>query len=170
MQRTLSKKLKVPFSICDCNSLTQAGYVGQDVESCVERLLIEANYDVHATEHGIIVLDEFDKLARREMTTGRDVSGEGVQQALLKLVEGTKVTINSREFRSSKSTGPAGHSGSQMPGSSSGIHGQPGHKSEQYTIDTKNILFVFSPKHTAVTSFKEYSLVILSNTSAIYGE
>lgn len=141
-RRTLSKKLKVPFSICDCNSLTQAGYVGQDVESCIERLLIEANYDVNATEHGIVVLDEFDKLARREMTTGRDVSGEGVQQALLKMVEGTKVTINSREFRSSKSTGPASHSGPQMPGSSSSGH--HGHKPEQYTIDTKNILFVFS--------------------------
>ncbi|PHH80530.1 hypothetical protein CDD83_3683 [Cordyceps sp. RAO-2017] len=100
---TLSKKIQVPFSICDCNSLTQAGYIGQDVETCIERLLIEANYDVKATERGIVVLDEFDKLARRESPTGRDVGGEGVQQALLKLVEGTKVTINVKDSRSSRS-------------------------------------------------------------------
>ena len=60
----MSKKINVPFSICDCNSFTQAGYIGQDVESCIERLLIEANYDIKATEHGIVVLDEFDKIAR----------------------------------------------------------------------------------------------------------
>lgn len=139
---TLSKKINVPFSICDCNSFTQAGYIGQDVESCIERLLIESNYDIKATEHGIVVLDEFDKIARRETTTGRDVGGEGVQQALLKLVEGTKVTINVKDNRSSRSTPPitTNFSGG---GSSTAQVTPPGGKVDQYTIDTTNILFVF---------------------------
>jgi ATP-dependent Clp protease ATP-binding subunit ClpX len=139
---TLSKNINVPFSICDCNSLTQAGYIGQDVETCIERLLIEANYDVKATEYGIIVLDEFDKIARRESTTGRDVGGEGVQQALLKLVEGTKVTVNVKDNRSSRSTPPNMTFNGSGPSSSSQA-APPGGKVDQYTIDTRNILFVF---------------------------
>ncbi|KAM0246995.1 hypothetical protein ACHAQJ_010023 [Trichoderma viride] len=141
---TLSKKIQVPLTICDCNSLTQAGYIGQDVESCIERLLIEANYDVKATEHGIVVLDEFDKLARRETTTGRDVSGEGVQQALLKLVEGTKVTINVKDNRSSRATTPipTNYNASGAPTTTLPVNSPPG-KVDQYTIDTTNILFVF---------------------------
>ncbi|KAK4214017.1 ATP-dependent Clp protease [Rhypophila decipiens] len=136
---TLSKKLKVPFTISDCNSFTQAGYIGQDVEACIERLLIEANYDIKAAEHGIVVLDEFDKIARRETVNGRDVGGEGVQQALLKLVEGTKVTINVKDNRSSRPTGTQnGGNGPQ------GSHSTPpSGKVDQYTIDTTNILFVF---------------------------
>uniref|UniRef100_A0A0D2YC95 Clp ATPase C-terminal domain-containing protein n=1 Tax=Fusarium oxysporum (strain Fo5176) TaxID=660025 RepID=A0A0D2YC95_FUSOF len=142
--RTLSKKINVPFSICDCNSFTQAGYIGQDVETCIERLLIEANYDIKATEHGIVVLDEFDKIARRETTTGRDVGGEGVQQALLKLVEGTKVTINVKDNRSSRSTPPITTNYSASgPSSSTPQAAPPGGKVDQYTIDTTNILFVF---------------------------
>ena len=143
-RRTLSKKLQVPFSICDCNSLTQAGYIGQDVETCVERLLIEANYDIKATEHGIIVLDEFDKLARRETSTGRDVGGEGVQQALLKLVEGTKVTVNVKDNRSSRSAPPitTNYNGGGSS-SSTAQAAPPAAKVDQYTIDTTNILFVF---------------------------
>ncbi|RTE73479.1 hypothetical protein BHE90_012105 [Fusarium euwallaceae] len=141
---TLSKKINVPFSICDCNSFTQAGYIGQDVETCIERLLIEANYDIKATEHGIVVLDEFDKIARRETTTGRDVGGEGVQQALLKLVEGTKVTINVKDNRSSRSTPPiTTNYNSSGPSSSTPQAAPPGGKVDQYTIDTTNILFVF---------------------------
>ncbi|KAF7552299.1 hypothetical protein G7046_g7461 [Stylonectria norvegica] len=141
---TLSKKIKVPFSICDCNSFTQAGYIGQDVESCIERLLIESNYDVRATEHGIVVLDEFDKIARRETSTGRDVGGEGVQQALLKLVEGTKVTVNVKDTRSSRSTPPITTNYNATGGSSSSPQAAPpGGKVDQYTIDTTNILFVF---------------------------
>lgn len=142
--RTLSKKLQVPFSICDSNGLTQAGYIGQDVETCVERLLIEANYDIKAAEHGIIVLDEFDKLARRESNTGRDVGGEGVQQALLKLVEGTKVTINVKDNRSSRSTPPLTTNYNAAGSSSTSPQAAPpGGKVEQYTVDTTNILFVF---------------------------
>ncbi|KJZ78862.1 hypothetical protein HIM_01635 [Hirsutella minnesotensis 3608] len=141
---TLSKKIKVPFSICDCNSLTQAGYIGQDVETCIERLLVEANYDIKATERGIVVLDEFDKLARRESPTGRDVGGEGVQQALLKLVEGTKVTINVKDSRSSRSTPPiTTNINSPGPPSNSSQAAPPGGKVDQYTIDTTNILFIF---------------------------
>ncbi|KAF7546037.1 hypothetical protein G7Z17_g8719 [Cylindrodendrum hubeiense] len=141
---TLSKKIKVPFSICDCNSFTQAGYIGQDVETCIERLLIESNYDIQATEHGIVVLDEFDKIARRESSTGRDVGGEGVQQALLKLVEGTKVTINVKDNRSSRSTPPiTTNYNSTGSSSSSPQTAPPSGKVDQYTIDTTNILFVF---------------------------
>lgn len=140
----MSKQIHVPFSICDCNSLTQAGYIGQDVETCIERLLIEANYDIKATEYGIVVLDEFDKLARRESPTGRDVGGEGVQQALLKLVEGTKITINVKDNRSSRSTPPITTNYSSGGSSSSAPQAvPPGGKVDQYTIDTSNILFVF---------------------------
>jgi ATP-dependent Clp protease ATP-binding subunit ClpX len=139
MCRTLSKKLNVPFTISDCNSFTQAGYIGQDVESCIERLLIEANYDIKTAEHGIVVLDEFDKIAKRETVNGRDVGGEGVQQALLKLVEGTKVTINIKDHRSSRTTNnPPGGYGPSNPQST-----PPTGKVDQYTIDTTNILFVF---------------------------
>ncbi|KAG6014422.1 hypothetical protein E4U54_005336 [Claviceps lovelessii] len=141
---TLSKQIHVPFTICDCNSMTQAGYIGQDVESCIERLLIESNHDVRATEYGIVVLDEFDKLARRDSPTGRDVGGEGVQQALLKLVEGTKVTINVRDNRSSRSSPPiTTNYNSAGSGSSAPQIAPPGVKVDQYTIDTSNILFVF---------------------------
>ncbi|KAK4120786.1 P-loop containing nucleoside triphosphate hydrolase protein [Parathielavia appendiculata] len=136
---TLSKKLNVPFTISDCNSFTQAGYIGQDVESCIERLLIEANYDIKTAEHGIVVLDEFDKIAKRETINGRDVGGEGVQQALLKLVEGTKVTINIKDHRSSRTTNnpPGGYGPSNQQST------PPPGKVDQYTIDTTNILFVF---------------------------
>lgn len=130
----------MPFTISDCNSFTQAGYIGQDVESCIERLLIEANYDIKAAEHGIVVLDEFDKIARRETINGRDVGGEGVQQALLKLVEGTKVTVNIKDQRSSRPTNnpPTGGYGPSTPQSP-----PPTGKVDQYTVDTTNILFVF---------------------------
>ncbi|KAK8130393.1 ATP-dependent Clp protease ATP-binding subunit ClpX [Apiospora kogelbergensis] len=146
---TLSKKINVPFTICDCNSFTQAGYIGQDVETCIERLLIEANYDIKACEHGIIVLDEFDKIAKRETMNGRDVGGEGVQQALLKLVEGTKVSVNVKDNRSSTSRNASpittNYSGPGSTSSSSGPQSTPpqGGKVDQYTIDTSNILFVF---------------------------
>ncbi|KAK8087182.1 hypothetical protein PG994_002156 [Apiospora phragmitis] len=146
---TLSKKINVPFTICDCNSFTQAGYIGQDVETCIERLLIEANYDIKACEHGIVVLDEFDKIAKRETMNGRDVGGEGVQQALLKLVEGTKVTVNVKDNRSSTSRNASpittNYSGPGSTSSTSGPQSQPPQpgKVDQYTIDTSNILFVF---------------------------
>ncbi|KAK5636513.1 hypothetical protein RRF57_012225 [Xylaria bambusicola] len=145
--RTLSKKINVPFTICDCNSLTQAGYIGQDVETCIERLLIESNYDVQAAEHGIVVLDEFDKIAKRETMNGRDVGGEGVQQALLKMIEGTKVTINVKDNRSSSRSASPITTNYTGPGSSSSTSGPQtappsSGKVDQYTVDTSNILFV----------------------------
>ncbi|TDZ34658.1 ATP-dependent clpX-like chaperone [Colletotrichum spinosum] len=140
---TLSKKLNVPFTIADCNSFTQAGYIGQDVETCIERLLIESNYDITATEHGIVVLDEFDKLAKRESMNGRDVGGEGVQQALLKLVEGSKVTINVKDNRSSRSASPITTNYTSSTSTSAPQSTPPQGKVDQYTIDTTNILFVF---------------------------
>ncbi|CAK7230667.1 ATP-binding protein [Sporothrix curviconia] len=142
---TLSKKLNVPFTISDCNSFTQAGYIGQDVEACIERLLIEANYDTKAAEYGIVVLDEFDKIARRETAHGRDVGGEGVQQALLKLVEGTRVTVSVKDTRSSSRSASPITSTYGSPNSPSPPQATPpSGKVDQYTIDTSNILFVFT--------------------------
>ena len=97
--KTLAEKLGVPFAIADATTLTEAGYVGEDVESVLERLVNLANFDVELAQRGIVFIDEIDKKARRsESNTGtRDVSGEGVQQALLRLIEGTtaKVRVNS---------------------------------------------------------------------------
>ena len=95
LARTIAKMLRVPFTIVDATVLTEAGYVGEDIESILTRLLQVADYDVKAAERGIVFIDEIDKIARKSDTPSitRDVSGEGVQQGLLKLLEGSVVLV-----------------------------------------------------------------------------
>ena len=119
LARTIAKVLNVPFCIADATVLTEAGYVGEDVESILTRLLQAANYDVTAAERGIVFIDEIDKIARKgdNPSITRDVSGEGVQQGLLKLLEGSAVNVP-----------PQG--GRKHP------------EQKLITVDTKNILFI----------------------------
>ncbi len=91
--KTLAKLLDVPLAIADATSLTEAGYIGDDIESVVSKLLAAAGNDVEKAEHGIIFIDEIDKIARKKETNTRDVSGESVQQELLKLLEGSNVEV-----------------------------------------------------------------------------
>lgn len=120
LAKTVAKFLDVPFAIADATSITEAGYVGDDVESLISRLYINSGHDVAKTQRGIVFVDEIDKISRKSESTSitRDVSGEGVQQALLKLVEGTICRI------------PATGGGRKHPGG------------EMVEIDTTNILFI----------------------------
>ena len=119
LAKSVARYLDVPFAIADATSITEAGYVGDDVESLITRLYTAANGDINRTQHGIIFVDEIDKIARKGESASitRDVSGEGVQQALLKMVEGTVCRV------------PAG-GGRKHP------------SGDMIEIDTKNILFI----------------------------
>lgn len=137
MLQTLARVLEVPFATVDCSSLTQAGYIGTDIESSIERLLLASSQSVQKCETGIIFFDEIDKLAKPAvMTHGRDVSGEGVQQGLLKMIEGTTVTVNAKSDKNASNSNRGMDRG--------GRETSPPARSEQYTIDTSNILFVFA--------------------------
>ena len=96
LAETLARTLDVPFAVCDATSLTESGYVGEDVENILLRLIQAADWDVHRSENGIIYIDELDKIARKEginRSITRDVSGEGVQQELLKIIEGCVANV-----------------------------------------------------------------------------
>ena len=93
MVKTLARLLDVPLAITDATSLTEAGYIGDDIESVVSKLLAAADNDVERAEHGIIFIDEIDKIAKKKNTNQRDVSGEAVQQGMLKLLEGSEVEV-----------------------------------------------------------------------------
>ncbi|KAJ3297441.1 hypothetical protein HK104_000520 [Borealophlyctis nickersoniae] len=126
--RTTAKILDVPFSMNDATPFTQAGYVGEDVETCIYRLLQNADFDVTRAQKGIVFIDEIDKIARRTDSANpnqRDVSGEGVQQGLLRMLEGTVVNVTVK------------------PGTAMGKRG-PQQSGEVYNVDTSNILFICS--------------------------
>ena len=151
MAKTLARVLDVPFSMSDCTPFTQAGYIGEDAEVCIQRLLATANYDIKAAERGIVCLDELDKLARREVGggMGRDVGGEGVQQALLKIVEGTTVSVQAKAERGSgpPHTSRGAQQGYPPPGGNPISGGQQGgsqgmQKGETFNVKTDNILFI----------------------------
>jgi ATP-dependent Clp protease ATP-binding subunit ClpX len=140
---TIARFLDVPFAIADATTMTEAGYVGEDVESVLVRLVQNANGDIKKAEHGIVYIDEIDKIAASDGgSKGRDISGEGVQQGLLKLMEGSIVSIN-----------PQGKKTANAP---------------TEMIDTKNILFVCGGAFSGITQekHKKRALGIINSKAA----
>ena len=127
LAQTLARMLDVPFTIADATTLTEAGYVGEDVENIIANLLVAADNDVERAQRGIVYIDEIDKIARKgdSPSMSRDVSGEGVQQALLKIIEGTRASVTPR---GSKKYGPA----------------------EAIQVDTSNVLVICGGSFTGI--------------------
>ncbi|KAH9981849.1 ClpX ATPase regulatory subunit [Russula compacta] len=147
LARTLAKVLDVPFSVSDATSFTQAGYVGEDVDMCIHRLLQAANWDPFRASTGIVYIDEVDKIARKSSGGGiegsRDVGGEGVQQALLRMMEGSVVTVPAKGSAIEGPGSPPAE-GRSRPSQRNANLGSPLAKPDMYQIDTSNVLFILS--------------------------
>ncbi|KAH9938610.1 P-loop containing nucleoside triphosphate hydrolase protein [Fomitopsis serialis] len=144
LARTLATVLDVPFSVSDATSFTQAGYVGDDVDMCIQRLLQAANWDPFRASMGIVYIDEIDKVARKVGSGGlegsRDVGGEGVQQALLRMMEGSTVTVQAKG--SPAALPPTSGDSRSRAGQRNPNLASP--RPEAYSIETSNILFILS--------------------------
>ncbi|AGS06578.1 ATP-dependent Clp protease ATP-binding subunit ClpX [Candidatus Carsonella ruddii] len=131
MVKTLAKIINVPIIVVDATSFTEAGYVGDDVESIIQKLLHECDYDVELAEQSIIYIDEIDKISKKtDVGSGKDVSGEGVQQSLLKLIEGVNLSITSLAEKKNPSQNP-----------------------QVFNIDTTNILFIAGGAFSGIENF-----------------